>query len=88
MGDLYVNRRIEPDKSLDDEIKRLNIQKLRRELGDPYKGLSEAQRPRTLYVAAPRTGAVASCLIGGRLRSLVGVELHTTDPKIAIEPHL
>ncbi|MDG6423735.1 hypothetical protein QIT82_gp68 [Pseudomonas phage psageK9] len=43
-GDAYVNRRVEPDKSLDDEIKRLNIQKLQRELEDPDKGLPEPKR--------------------------------------------
>jgi hypothetical protein len=43
-GDAYVNRRVEPDKSLDDEIKRLNIQKLQRELEDPNKGLPEPKQ--------------------------------------------
>ncbi|WP_039012541.1 DUF2280 domain-containing protein [Pseudomonas brassicacearum] len=43
-GDAYVNRRVEPDKSLDDEIKRLNIQKLQRELEDPDKGLPEPKQ--------------------------------------------
>lgn len=44
MGDAFVNRRVEPDKSLDDEIKRLNIQKLQRELEDPDKGLPEPKQ--------------------------------------------
>ncbi|MDR6949853.1 hypothetical protein J2Y39_004478 [Pseudomonas sp. 2957] len=44
VGDAYVNRRVEPDKSLDDEIKRLNIQKLQRELEDPNKGLPEPKQ--------------------------------------------
>ena len=44
VGDLYVNRRVEPDKTLDDEIKRLNIQKLQRELEDPNKGLPEPKQ--------------------------------------------
>ena len=44
MGDAFVNRRVEPDKSLDDEIKRLNIQKLQRELEDPNKGLPEPKQ--------------------------------------------
>ena len=44
VGDLYVNRRVEPDRSLDDEIKRLNIQKLQRELEDPNKGLPEPKQ--------------------------------------------
>ena len=44
VGDLYVNRRVEPDRYLDDEIKRLNIQKLQRELEDPNKGLPEPKQ--------------------------------------------
>ncbi|CZT29847.1 DUF2280 domain-containing protein [Pseudomonas cerasi] len=44
VGDAYVNRRVEPDKSLDDEIKRLNIQKLQRELEDPDQGLPEPKK--------------------------------------------
>lgn len=43
-GDVYVNRKVEPDKSLDDEIKRLNIQKLQRELADPDKDVPEPKQ--------------------------------------------
>ncbi|KWW18815.1 hypothetical protein AS889_04620 [Pseudomonas putida] len=44
VGDAYVNRKVEPDKSLDDEIKRLNIQKLQRELADPDKDVPEPKQ--------------------------------------------
>ncbi len=44
VGDVYVNRKVEPDKSLDDEIKRLNIQKLQRELADPDKDVPEPKQ--------------------------------------------
>lgn len=43
-GDIYVNRKVEPDRSLDDEIKRLNIQKLQRELADPDADLPEPKQ--------------------------------------------
>lgn len=43
-GDIYVNRKVEPDRSLDDEIKRLNIQKLQRELADPDADVPEAKQ--------------------------------------------
>lgn len=43
-GDVYVNRKVEPDKSLDDEIKRLNIQKLQRELADPDQDVPEPKQ--------------------------------------------
>jgi hypothetical protein len=38
MGDAYVNRRVEPDKSLDEEIKRLEIEKRKAELKLIEKG--------------------------------------------------
>ncbi|MGE6564352.1 DUF2280 domain-containing protein [Pseudomonas hunanensis] len=44
VGDIYLNRKVEPDKSLDDEIKRLNIQKLQRELADPDKDVPEPKQ--------------------------------------------
>ncbi|WP_457253063.1 DUF2280 domain-containing protein [Pseudomonas juntendi] len=44
VGDVYLNRKVEPDKSLDDEIKRLNIQKLQRELADPDKDVPEPKQ--------------------------------------------
>ncbi|WP_256345640.1 DUF2280 domain-containing protein, partial [Pseudomonas sp. F1002] len=37
-GDVYVNRRVEPDKSLDEEIKRLEIEKRKAELKLIEKG--------------------------------------------------
>ncbi|MEW5697661.1 MULTISPECIES: DUF2280 domain-containing protein [Pseudomonas] len=37
-GDIYVNRRVEPDKSLDEEIKRLEIEKRKAELKLIEKG--------------------------------------------------
>lgn len=37
-GDVYVNRRVEPDKTLDEEIKRLEIEKRKAELKMIEKG--------------------------------------------------
>ena len=37
-GDIYINRRVEPDKSLDEEIKRLEIEKRKAELKLIEKG--------------------------------------------------
>ena len=39
---------------------------------------AKAQRPRALYVAAPRTGAIAACPVGGRLRSAAAMELEAS----------
>lgn len=39
----------------------------------------QTQRPRALYVAAPRTRSFAACLIGRRLRSPATVELLAKD---------
>ena len=40
---------------------------------------SQGQRPGALYVAAPPTGAVAACGVGGRLRSATAMELLARD---------
>ena len=42
----------------------------------------EGQRPRTQYVAAPRTGMVISCLVGRGLRCAATVELLTGDATV------
>lgn len=47
VGDIYVNRRVEPDKSLDDEIKRLEIERRRRDLADPN---TEKPEPRVVQI--------------------------------------
>jgi len=42
----------------------------------------QGQRPRALYVAAPRTGEAATCAVGSGLRSVVVVELLAIDATV------
>lgn len=44
VGDIFVNRRVEPDRTLDDEKKRLEIEKLRKELADPNSDMPEPKQ--------------------------------------------
>lgn len=46
----------------------------------------QSQRPRALCVAAPRTGAPATGILGRRLRSPVAVELQAWTPQLNAPP--
>lgn len=43
-GDFYVNRKVEQDKTLENEMKQLQIEKLRRELQDPDADIPDSKK--------------------------------------------